>query len=91
MKNGKAAGLNILQTFVEITRADAYNKMYNALYEMGAGAEILKKFEYYKHAPVQEFSEGAEWARIWSNAKLIEMMKEAYNLSKKESDSEIVN
>lgn len=91
MKNGKVAGLNILQTFVEIARTDAYNKMYNALYEMGAGADMLKKFEKLQNAPMQEFSEGVEWARIWSNAKLIEMMKDAYRLSKKELDSEIVN
>lgn len=64
--------------FIDLMRQTTYFILCFSLMEMGAGADILKAFEEYQKADLQEIQTAGAWVREWQQAKIAEAMKEAY-------------
>lgn len=74
--------------FINLMRQTTYFTLYCTLMEMGAGEDVLKAFEEYKKADLQGIQAAGAWVREWQQAKVAEMMKEAYLLSEKQQQKQ---
>lgn len=71
----KDSPFKLFQTMVS---AYIYNANYRILQEMGAGNEMLKAYEEYKEAPLEELQKVGAYVAAWQQAKVAEITKEAY-------------
>ncbi len=64
--------------FEEMAHACIYSINYRTLLELGASAEMLKAYEEYKKAPLDELQSATRYITVWKQAKTAEAVKEAY-------------
>lgn len=65
-----------------------YNAHYSILQEMGAGNAMLKEYEKYKEAPLEELQKAGAYVAAWQQAKIAEMTKEAYLETRQRQEKE---
>ena len=69
---------NPFKLFQTMVSAYIYNANYCILQEMGAGNTMLKEYEKYKEAPLEELQKAGAYVAAWQQAKVAEITKEAY-------------
>lgn len=69
---------NSFKLFQTMVNAYIYNANYRILQEMGAGSAMLKEYEKYKDAPLEELQKAGAYVAAWQQAKVAEMTKEVY-------------
>ena len=79
---------NPFKLFQSIVNAYIYNANYRILQEMGAGNAMLKEYEKYKEAPLEELQKAGAYVAAWQQAKVAEMTKEAYLEARQRQEKE---
>lgn len=69
---------NSFKLFQTMVSAYIYNANYRILQEMGADNAMLKEYEKYKEAPLEELRKAGGYVAAWQRAKEAEITKEAY-------------
>ena len=79
---------NPFKLFQTMVGAYIYNANYRILQEMGAGNAMLKEYEKYKEAPLEELQKAGAYVAAWQQAKVAEITKEAYLEAEKRHEQE---
>ena len=79
---------NPFKLFQTMVSAYIYNANYRILQEMGAGNAMLKEYEKYKEAPLEELQKAGAYVAAWQQAKVAEITKEAYLEAEKRHEQE---
>lgn len=79
---------NPLKIFQTMVSAYIYHANYHILQEMGAGTAMLKEYEKYKEASLEELQKAGAYVAAWQQAKVAEITKEAYLEAQRRQEKE---
>lgn len=79
---------NLFKSFQTMVSAYIYNANYCILQEMGADSAMLKEYEKYKEAPLEELQKAGMYVAAWQQAKMAETTKEVYLEAQRRKEKE---
>lgn len=79
---------NPFKLFETMVSAYIYNANYRILQEMGADNAMLKEYEKYKEAPLEELQKAGAYVAAWQQAKAVEITKEVYLEAQRRQEKE---